>query len=320
MRKLLLLLSLFFFTFQTIAQANKLKLAGDWKFYLKDKTSFEFLRLNSDGTGIKCFGKSINGKDTLFINHVTTLLITNWILSKKKIIIESKNTVSFKVNPEYQFDLPDDDKLELTGEHLIFYLYPSILNRKEFQRSVTYQRADKIPKGYGVASATCIVRDRYLFSFMPIDSLFQLAEYKGFDDLIPYVVACNNGYEYIQKYHDPPYSLLIPRSIPGWSFGFGNKNFYIRFDLEDDKSETSIVIYYDFDDEMKDFYFTELKNGKETSNIVKQNNLDIYKTTNWEGKYEGKVFISNSIIIAYYTKDEKLEEGLQKSITSFKYK
>lgn len=316
-----LVLIFLFLCLQLTAQTDKDKLVGDWKLYLKDKTSFEFLSLNPDGTGLKCFGQTINGKDTLFLNHITTLQITKWKVAKAKLILESNNAVSFNVNPEYKLSFVRNDKIHLDGEHLIFYLYPSILNRREFQRSITYQRADKIPKDYGVNTASCIVKDRYLFALSQIDNATQLATYKGFDDLIPYIVSCNNGYEYAQKYHDPPYSLEIPNSIHKWSFGFGNKNFYISFNSDDsDTSETSIVIYYDFDNEMKDYYFSQIQKGKEKKEIVKQNNLDIYKTINWQGKYEGKVFLNNSIVIAYYTKDKKFEEKLQQCITSFKYK
>ena len=69
--------------FQTSAQTDKDKLVGDWKYYLKDRTSFEFLRLNPDGTGLKCFGQTINGRDSLFLNHITTLFITNWVERKQ---------------------------------------------------------------------------------------------------------------------------------------------------------------------------------------------------------------------------------------------
>jgi len=309
-----------FFSLHLTAQTGKDKLVGDWKLYLKDKTSFEFLRLNADGTGLKCFGKTINGKDTFFLDHVTALEITNWKIVKSKLILASNNTVSFKVNPEYKLSFLENDKIKLDGEHLIIYLYPSILNRQEFQRSVTYQRADNIPEGYGVNTATCIVKDRALFSFKQIDNTTQLAVYKGFDDLIPFIVSCHNEYEYVQKYHDPSYSLAIPSSIHRWSFGFGNKKFYISFNSEDsDTSETFIVIYYDFDNTMKDYYFSQLQKGKEKKDIVKQNNLDIYKTINWEGKYEGKIFLDNSIVIAYYTRDEKFQDKLQRCIASFKY-
>lgn len=310
-----------FFCLQLTAQGDKDKLVGDWKFYLKDKTSFEFLRLNPDGTGLKCFGQTINAKDTLYLNHITTLQITRWKVVKAKLIIESNNTVSFKVDTDFKLSFLENDKIELDGEHLIFYLYPSILNRKEFQRSVTYQRADKIPKDYGVNTASCIVKDRHLFTLNQLDNSTQLAVYRGFNDLIPYIVSCNNGYEYAQKYYDPSYSLEIPNTIHKWSFGFGNKSFYISFNSDDsDTSETSIVIYYDFDNELKDYYFSQIQKGKEKKEIVKQNGLDIYKTINWQGKYEGKVFLDNSLVIAYYTKDDKFQQKLQKCITSFKYK
>lgn len=320
MRRRLIFIFLFL-GLQVTAQPDKDQLIGDWKLYLKDNTSFEFLRLNANGTGIKCFGQTLNGKDTLFLNHVTALLITNWQTKRNTLVIKSNNTVSFNPKPGYKFKFLDKDKIELEGEHLIFYLYPSILNRKEFQRIVTYQRAEKVSKDYGVNTASCIVEDRSLFSFKQIDKTIQLVTYKGFEDLIPYIMSCNNGYEYTQKYHDPSYDLTIPSSLHKWSFGFGNKNFYISFNSEDtDTSETSIVVYYDFDNEMKDYYFSQIEKGKEKKDIVKQNNLDIYKTINWQGKYEGKVFLDNSIIIAYYTRDKKFQETLQKYIASFKYK
>ena len=303
------------------AQPTRDKLAGDWKFYLKDNTSFEFLRLNADGTGLKCFGQTINGKDTFFINHITALLITNWQVKGNNLFIESKNNVSFKVNHEYQFNLLDSDKMELSGEHLIYYLYPSFLNREKFQRTIRYQKADRISKGYGANITACIVEDRHLFTLKPSNSSTTLAEYKGFEDLIPHIIGCQHGYEYTQKYYDPPYSIEIPASINKWSFGFGDKEFYISFSSDDkDKSETSIVIFYDFGDEIKNFFFSEIKKGNWKKDIVKQNNLDIYKIKNLQDKYEGRVFLENSIMIAYYTRDERLLPTLQKCITSFKYK
>ena len=142
----------------------------------------------------------------------------------------------------------------------------------------------------------------------------------GFDDLIPHIVSCHSGYEYIQKYYDPSYSIEIPSSILSWSFGFGNKDFYISLDSDEkDSSETSIVIYYDFGNEMKEFYFSEIQKGKEKKDVVKRNNHDIYKGRNWQGKYEGKVFLDNSMVVAYYTRDETIQEKLQQCITTFKY-
>ena len=39
-------------------------------------------------------------------------------------------------------------------------------------------------------------------------------------------------------------------------------------------------------DELKDFYFLQIEKGKEKKDIVKLNSFDIYKTTNWQGKYD----------------------------------
>lgn len=319
-RTTLVLFSLFIII-SLSAQTDKEKLTGEWKFYLKDKISFEYLKLNADGTGIKCFGQTINGKDSLLLNHITTLLITNWLAYGDVIYINSKNTVSFKVNPKYTVHFIGNNKIELEGEHLVFNLYPSVLNRQMFQRAVTYQKAETIPKGYGINTADCIFNDRKLISYKPVDSSIQIVEYKGHPDLIPHLVGCNQGFEFAQSYPDPSYSLKIPISNNRLSFGFGDKNFYISFNSDStDKSETSIVVYYDFEDENKKYYFSQIKNGEEKGDVIKKNNLDIYKTINWQGKYEGKVFLKNSIFVAYYTRDKNLEEKLQECITSFHYK
>src|SRR4030095_7369907 len=156
MRRPYLIFLFLFLEVQASAQIEKDQLIGDWKCYSKDKTSFEFLRLSPDGTGLKCFGQTIGGKDSLFLNHVTTLLITNWRSEKGTLVLDSKNTVSFKLNPEYKVELDNQNNLRLQGEHLIFYLYPSYLNRSEFQRTVTYQKAAKIPGDHGVNAASCI--------------------------------------------------------------------------------------------------------------------------------------------------------------------
>jgi hypothetical protein len=314
------LLILFFPCLRLFAQTNRDKLIGDWKFYLRDNINFEFLRLNGDGTGIKCSGQTINGKDSLFENHITALLITNWKIDKQNLIIQSNNNLSFNINPNYKLAILNDDKIQLEGEHLMYNLFPSWLNRKEFSRTLIYQRASTIQTGHGITTMTCISKEK-IFTFKPIDANTQIVEYIGFPDLIPHLVSCNYGFEYAPKYFDPPYSIVIPTLIKHHSFGWGNKNFYISLNSEDnDSSETSIVIYYDFDDKMKSYYFSEINNGKEKKHIVRQNNLNIYKTINWQGKFEGKVFLENSLFVAYYTRNQKLEEMLQKCITSFKYK
>lgn len=184
--------------FESEAQTNKDRLIGDWKFYLSDKTNFEFLRLNSDGTGIKCFGNTINGKDSLFVDHITTLIIKNWKVENKRLIIESTNNLSFDINPNYKLTFQDNDQIQLQGEHLIFNRFPSWLNRKDFDRTVTYQKANKISLGYGATVATCITREK-IFSFTPVDSSTQIVEYKGFHDLIPHIISCSPGYDLFTK-------------------------------------------------------------------------------------------------------------------------
>jgi hypothetical protein len=312
-------LSLFLFvSFQSIAQVDRNNLTGDWKVYLSDKISFEFLQLNADGTGIKCFGQTIAGKDTLFLNHFSALYITDWKVKKGKLLLVTETGINFKANPEYKLSVPQQGLIELEGQHLKFDQYPSQLNRKDFQRTVRYQQADLISEVVGVEAATCIVKNKNLFTFEPIDSITQIARHKGLGNLIPYLVGCKLGYLYAHEYNDVSYTVKLLNTMKGWSFGFGNQSFYISFDTDkSDKGETSIVIYYDFDDHMKKFFFSQIAKGKEKEDIVKVNGRDIYKSINWQGKYSGMIFLENSIAVGYYTKDDKLEAKLQECITSF---
>ena len=48
--------------------------------------------------------------------------------------------------------------------------------------------------------------------------------------------------------------------------------------------------------------------------------IDIYKTDFDPDKFEGKLFVNNSIIVMYYTKDEERQEQLMKYITTFGFK
>ena len=124
----------------------------------------------------------------------------------------------FSSNPQYQYSWKDGDRLELAGEHILLGVYPSVLTKKRFQRVVVYQKASRLAANKGVKAGGCIIHDTALFRFRPVDSAFQLAEYKGCEDLIPNIIGCGAHYQFIQRYPDPPYSLMTPRDIHRWSF------------------------------------------------------------------------------------------------------
>jgi hypothetical protein len=320
MKKYLVLILCLLGIFSSPAQTGKRNLAGLWKCYLDDRINFDYLQLNVDGTGLKCFGQTINGKDSLLTDHITALVITKWEDKGDYLYLNSRNTLSYLPDPAYAIHWIDEDKVELTGEHLKFNLYPSILNRKEFARTVTYQKAERITGDYGVASAACIVAPNTV-TFTPIDSSTSMARYGGFDDLIPHIVSCQPGYVYAQHYKDPPYQLAVPSSVKNTSYGFGEGNFYISLNSpEGDTPITSIVLYYDFNGKYRSFYFSQLKGGKEKTDIVRVNNHDIYRSINWQGKFAGEVFLEKGLSVAYYTKDKRIEGLLQQCVASFEYR
>jgi hypothetical protein len=299
------------------AQTDRDLLVGEWKSYLPDSITFEYLQLNKDGSGLKCYGKTYNGEDSLFRKHVSTHPIADWRIEKNKLIIAS-NLERIGLSGEYEVKI-SGDSITLTGGNVLLGNMPSILNKELHTRSVTYQRASKFGKEYGVKTARCVMQQR-LFTFQPIDKKLQLAKYIGFGDLIPHLEGCRTEFSFAKSFADPAYSIKIPASVKGWSFGYGNLNYYVRFDTPSgDKPEMTIVIYYDFRDEMKDHYLLRLKTGKEKGEMVTVNGRQIYKGINWEEKFEGKIFLENRIVIAYYTGDDKMQKMLQDCITSFKY-
>lgn len=303
-----------------LAQTGSRKPVGVWKSYLDDRITFEYLRLDADGTGLKCFGQTMNGKDTLFVNQITALVITNWEERGDFIYINSRNRVSYKLNPAYAVRYLDSDKIELTGEHLKLGFYPSVLNRNLFARTVTYQRAESIVGDYGVVAAACIVGPN-TFTFTSIDSQTCMATYKGFDDLIPHIVSCGTAYKYTQHYRDPGYQLIVPAAVRRTDYGFGNGIFYLRLNSpEGDTPVMSIVIYYDFDGKYQSGRFADLRKDGGKPDVVRVNNRDIYRAINWEGKYSGEIFLANAISVSYYTKDKNLEGLLEKCIASFEYR
>jgi hypothetical protein len=141
-------------------------------------------------------------------------------------------------------------------------------------------------------------------------------------DLIKHIKFCSAIYKYPESYQDHSFELTVPQFLNKLSYGYGDNNFYYSFNDSNDNDSltTSIVIYYDFNDELKNFYNSQIKKGSQKINIVKKDGSDIYKTDYDPDKFEGKLFMNNSIIIMYYTKDEMKEEQLVKCLLSFRFK
>jgi len=141
-------------------------------------------------------------------------------------------------------------------------------------------------------------------------------------DLIKYIKNCSLIYKYPESYQDHSFELVVPQFLKKISYGYGDNNFYYSFNdsNNDDSLTTSIVIYYDFNDELKNFYNSQIKKGSQKINIIKKDGVDMYKTDYDPEKFEGKLVMNNSIIIMYYTKDEKKEDQLIKCLLSFRFK
>jgi len=310
---------LFLFTFNLlIGQDRNKNFIQEWKSYLADNSTFEYLKLNSDGTGFKGFGKTIKSKDTIFINHFSSLKITNWNTKNGVLNIYSEHSLTYNPSIKYQIINNNEAELKITGDHLKLNIYPSNLNKTTFNRTVNYKNAKHLLGEQGVKKSPCIYKSK-IFTFKHVDSLYIKASYKGFKDLIPHIVSCHPDYEYSKSYKDLPYQLKLPNNLNKWSFGFGNRLFNISLDSYDE-TETSIVIYYDFKNENKEFFFSQIEKGKEEKKTINLNNKEIFLFKNWQNKFSGKVFYSNNIYVAYYTKDKRLEELLRNCITSFEYK
>jgi len=293
---------------------------GEWKSYLSDNSTFEYLKLDKDGTGIKAIGKTINGKDTILSNHHSFLQITSWKLKKNELTLETKHELMYEPIFTYKLESKNSKSITILGDHFKLGIYPSFLNKDLFRSSVTFTNTKYIEGTYGLNTDTCLFELR-IIDFKQLDSTFQIASYKGFDDLIPHLIGCTQEYKFINKYYDPPYELMLPADFNSWSFGCGDDNFYISLKNRNDSiTESSIVIYYDFVDKNKNHYFSQIDNGKEIKNMVLYENKELYLFKNWQKKISGKIFYDNHMFVAFYTHDKSKEEVLKKCIASFRYK
>ncbi|WP_299683324.1 hypothetical protein [uncultured Dokdonia sp.] len=320
----ILIIQLFFVT-PIIAQNKSIQkknteYVGEWKSYLSDKTTFQYLKLNIDGTGIKAIGKTINGKDTILSKDYSFLKITNWQIKKKRLVIQTEHNLKYKPNNVYEIKFANKDSITLLGDHFRLGIYPSRLNKDVFNRIVNYTNSKILKGDYGVKTQTCL-QEIKLFEFKKIDDNFISAKYIGFDDIIPHIVGCTQDYEFVSNYIDPAYELKLPKGFDSWSLGLGNNNLIISFtDKSDTTSETSISINYDFKDENKKHYFKQIEKGKEIENKIIFANKELYQFINWQKKISGKIFYDNHIYISYYTFDKSKEQILKECISSFKYK
>ncbi len=304
---------------KTIRKKNE-KYVGEWKSYLSDKTTFEYLKLNSDRTGIKAIGKTINGKDTILSENHSFLKITNWQIEKKRLILQTKHDLTYEPNIVYEVKSANKDSIVLLGDYFELGIYPSRLNKNSFNRTVKYINAKALKGDYGLITKTCLY-EMELFNFEVIDDNFISAKYIGFNNIIPHLAGCTQDYEFVSNYIDPAYELKLPKGFDFWTLGWGNNSLTISFiDKNDKTSNTSIEINYDFKDEDKNHYLSKIQKGKEIENKTIYNNKELYQFTNWQKKTSGKIFYDNHIYVSYYTFDKDKEEVLKECISSFRYK
>ena len=306
--------------FATSLVAQNKKYVGEWKSYLSDKTTFQYLKLNSDKTGIKAIGKTINGKDTILSENHSFLKITNWKIKKKKLVVQIEHNLNYNPNNVYEIKSTNKDSLVLLGDHFELGIYPSRLNKNSFNKIVNYVDTKSIKGDFGLKTKTCL-GEMELFQFEKIDDDFISAKYIGFNDIIPHLTGCTQDYEFVSSYIDPAYELRLPKGFDFWHLGWGNNSLTISFiDKTDKTSETSISINYDFKDEDKKHYFRQIEKGKEIENKIIFADKELYQFINWQKKTSGKIFYDNNIYVSYYTFDKNKEQILKECISSFKYK
>lgn len=299
---------------------SKTQLIGEWKSYLNDNSTFDYLKLNKDGTGIKAIGKTINGQDTILSQHHSFMHITKWKVKKKELILELKHGLMYEPNGTYSVEYINGETITLLGDHFKLGIYPSHLNKDAFRRSVTFTNSKFIDLStYGLKTDTCI-SEIEIIKFNSLDSMLQIAHYRGFDDLIPHILGCIQEYKLVEHYYDAPYQIKLPADFNSWTFWYGDDHFTISLKNRNDSStKTTIEIYYDFSDKYKDHYFSQIESGKEVKNMIPYDNKELYLFTSWQKMHAGKIFYNSHIYIAYYTFDESKEEILRECIASFRY-
>jgi hypothetical protein len=302
------------------AQNKNARIAGKWKSYLADSVTFDYLELNKDGTGRKGFGQTIEGKDSLFERHIATFKITSWKLQGDKLTLQADHALDYSPGFEYKVKWNTPGQIELTGENIDLDIFPSQKNRSRFTRTVRYIHADSLEVETSASFRRCIVWEKP-FTYQKADSLSSKAIYRGFDDLIPYLLGCKDEFPFASSYKDNPYSITVPHNFTRLSLGFGKYEFYYTLYADSDpNAENRIEIYYDFDNSIRDAFFRDLDKDKINAKLLSISGKDVYQYINYDGKRAGRCIIGNSLIVAYYTVDPKLEPLLLRCIASFEYR
>ncbi|MBD77814.1 MAG: hypothetical protein CL840_02580 [Crocinitomicaceae bacterium] len=297
------------------AQNRNPELVGEWKSYLKDNTTFYYLKLSSDGSGEKCIGKTINGRDTLLRNEMSYVKILDWGLSGKNLNLQIKHDLMFEPNGSYKMKQNKDGSLTLNGSHFTLGFFISHLNKDAFMGSVTFQKSDQIEGEFGVIPDTCIY-DIDEFTFEKVDSGSFRATYVGFDDIIPYILGCSLGFEFPKEFKVPAFELTLPDSYKFGIHGMGTNSYDVGFiDISDTISESVVIIYFDFDG------VSEKSHSKDKEvTLINYKGKKIYTHLSWQKKYAGDVFYSPNIYLSYRTFNKEKEDELRAIVTSFKFK
>jgi hypothetical protein len=312
------LISLVLLTFSLLSQ-SKSDLIGKWKSYESDSSSFHYLELNKNGSGFKGMGKTINGKDSIYTGDKSFFEIKKWKLLGQSVLITFKEKKFLPVTFEYKLEDSVNRSFKLSGVHYGFGVYPSRLNMQDFEKTIEFKEASTFKNMIGQKTDKCV--NQYdLFDFLSLNDSIKYAKYIGFNDLIPHLLGCTQDFQFIKSYNDSAYIINVPDNFNYWSIGYGNHNFYYKFsDTRDTSSETSIVIYYDFEDKKKTHFLKQIEEGKKEKKVVIENKEEIYLFKNWQKKYSGKIFYDNHLSISYFTKDKSKEVLLQRCIASFFY-
>lgn len=221
----------------------------EWKSYYEDSISFEYLKLTAKGDGVRAFGQTINGKDTLFLDR--GIKIVNWLVTADTLFVMAEIMPG---RPYYRYTInkKENNHFEAIEENDLLRIYDK--NKKNLKK-LNFKVADNANANANVrvSIAQCIY-EMDLFAFQEIDAVYKLVKKKAIENIIDHILNCKAGFQYVTTYKDKPFKLTIPKYLGKYSFGSGDNNFYISFDDFAGVLDRSIVVYYDFKNEHKEFF------------------------------------------------------------------
>jgi hypothetical protein len=312
MKKMVCALVFLTATFMLRAQEKDDYFIKEWKSYYEDGISFDYLQLAANGEGVRAFGQTINGKDTLFLER--GIRIIDWRVMADTLFVIAA-TMPGRPYYRYTISRKEKDHFDAIEENDLLRIYDK--NKKNLKR-LSFRLATNLPVTTNAPALPCIY-DLNLFTFQETNAVYKLVKKKAIENIIGHLVNCKSGFQYVTTYTDRPFQLKLPKYLGEYSFGTGDNKFYISFNDLADSPARSIVVYYDFNNEGRDYFFKQLKEGKQALDTLVVDHKKVYRFKNWQGKYAGQLFLPNNIIVGYYTLDKAAEQQLQECIASFKF-